>query len=224
MTTPDPTQPPPPAASSGAAPEPPPQPLRRRPRRPPHEESRHDRRERRREERRARHEDGRYGPSSAGLVIGIILVVGGAIVLLGRATDLTLGPTRLATVADRARRGDGRGLVRDPAARRTRPRDPGRDPHDDRRRAVVPGDVRAVRDVGLRVGPRGADRRRPRHAALRPRAPRRRAGPRRAADDARRHRAVPRPSGSSSKACSACPASSSRTCARRRPTCRSCSA
>ncbi len=39
------------------------------------------------------HEDGRYGPSSAGLVLGIILVVGGAIVLLGRATDLTLGPT-----------------------------------------------------------------------------------------------------------------------------------
>ena len=60
---------------------------------PPQEESRHDRRERRREERRARHEDGRDGPSSAGLVIGIILVVGGAIVLLGRATDLTLGPT-----------------------------------------------------------------------------------------------------------------------------------
>ena len=91
MTTPDPTQPPPPTASSGAAPEPPPQPLPPATP-PPQEESRHDRRERRREERRARHEDGRYGPSSAGLVIGIILVVGGAIVLLGRATDLTLGP------------------------------------------------------------------------------------------------------------------------------------
>ena len=94
MTTPDPTQPPPPTASSGAAPEPPPQPLPQATTPPPpHEESRHERRERRREERRARHADGRYGPSSAGLVIGIILVVGGAIVLLGRATDLTLGPT-----------------------------------------------------------------------------------------------------------------------------------
>ncbi len=55
-------------------------------------ESRHDRRERRREERRERRQlDG--GPTPAGLVFGIILVVGGAIVLLGRLTDLTLGPS-----------------------------------------------------------------------------------------------------------------------------------
>ena len=107
MTTPDPMQPPPP---DGARPDAPPAPELPPPPDasggsalpptsasagstvPPEGESRHDRRERRRAERHERHErDG--GPSPAGLVIGIVLVVGGAIVLLGRATDLTLGPS-----------------------------------------------------------------------------------------------------------------------------------
>jgi len=90
MTTPDPTQPPPPIAPLST---PPSSPAATPPSPPPQGETRHERRERRREERRAGHQDGGNGPSSAGLVIGIILVVGGGIVLLGRATDLTLGPS-----------------------------------------------------------------------------------------------------------------------------------
>jgi hypothetical protein len=88
---PSPAPAPSPAAEPGSAvPPPAPDPAAAAPGAPPLDESRHDRRARRREERRERRQlDG--GPSSAGLVFGIILVVAGAIILAGRLADLSLG-------------------------------------------------------------------------------------------------------------------------------------
>ena len=69
-------------------------------------------------------------------------------------------------------------LVRAPAAPGARARDRRRHRHDGRADPVGPGDLRRLRDVGLRVGARRADRAGCRHAPLRRREGRRRAGAR----------------------------------------------
>ena len=93
------------------------------------------------------------GPTPAGLVFGIMLVVAGSVILVSRV-DRPRPARRLVVAAvDRGpRRRDARGVVLHPAARRPGPRDPRRHRDDGRPGPVGPGGLRPVRDLGLRMG------------------------------------------------------------------------